>query len=133
MIEYDNLHPVLIDVAARRPQKDSRQPRPKKKKRRKMRLSLRQSKIKKADSYTDSIGWSQSQTGRVLEDVDKPKEPETLMIQCEMCGCRLKIQTKETEILVSCSYPEGHYEIRLRIKYAQALYGALISILKNKI
>ena len=91
MIEYDYLHPVLIDMAARRPQKDSRQPRPKKKKRRKMRLSLRQNKIKNADSYSDSVGWSQSQTGRVLEDADKPKEPETLMIQCEMCGCRSKI------------------------------------------
>ena len=110
MIEYDDLHPVLIDVAARRPKKDSRQPRPKKKKRRKMRLSLRQSKIKNADSYTDSIGWSQSQTGRVLEDTAKPKEPETLVIQCEMCGCRLKIpKPKKQRYTVSCSYPEcGH-------------------------
>ena len=88
MIEYDYLHPVLIDMAARRPQKDSRQPKPKKK-RRKMRLSLRQSKIKKTDSYTDSIGWSQ--TGRVLEDAPKAKEPETLTIQCDQCGSRLKI------------------------------------------
>ena len=71
---------MLIHVAARRPQKDSRQPRPKKKKRRKMRLSLRQSKIKRTDSYTDSVGWSQSQAGRVLEDVDKPKEPELSLI-----------------------------------------------------
>ena len=99
---------MLIDVAARRPQKDSRQPKPKKKKRRKMRLSLRQSKIKKTDSYTDSVGWSQA--GRVLEDAPKQKEPETLTIQCEMCGCRLKIpKPKKQRYTVSCSYPEcGH-------------------------
>lgn len=104
VIEYDNLHPMLIDMAARRPQKDSRQPKPKKK-RRKMRLSLRQSKIKKSDSYTDSIGWSK--TGRVLEDAPKPKEPETLTIQCDMCGCRLKIpKPKKQRYTVSCSYPE---------------------------
>ena len=108
MIEYDYLHPVLIDVAARRPQKDSRQPKPKKKKRRKMRLSLRQSKIKKTDSYTDSVGWSQA--GRVLEDAPKQKEPETLTIQCEQCGSRLKIpKPKKQRYTVACSYSEcGH-------------------------
>ena len=55
-----------------------------------MRLSLRQNKIKKTDDYTDSLGWSQSTAGRALEDAPKPTEPETLTIQCEMCGCRLK-------------------------------------------
>ena len=101
---------MLIDMAARRPQKDSTQPKPKKKKRRKMRLSLRQNKIKKTDVYSDSVGWSQSQTGRVLEDAPEAKEPETLTIQCEMCGCRLKIpKPKRPRYTVSCSYSEcGH-------------------------
>ena len=34
---------------------------------RKLRLTLRQNKIKKADSYTDSLGWS-TDVGRTLED-----------------------------------------------------------------
>jgi len=95
-------------MAARRPQKEPGQPKPKKKKRRKMRLSLRQNKIKKADDYTDSVGWSQ--TGRVLEDAPKAKELETLTIQCDMCGCRLKIpKPKNPRYTVSCSYSEcGH-------------------------
>ena len=77
---------------------------------RKLRLTLRQNKIKKADSYTDSLGWSQSNTGRVLEDAPKPVEPETLVVQCDMCGCRLKIpKPKKQRYTVSCSYPEcGH-------------------------
>lgn len=75
-----------------------------------MRLSLRQNKIKKTDDYTDSLGWSQSTAGRVLEDASKPTEPETLTIQCEMCGCRLKIpKPKKQRYTVSCSYSEcGH-------------------------
>ena len=106
MIEYDYLHPMLIDVAARRPQKDSRQPKPKKKKRRKMRLSLRQSKIKKADTYTDSLGWS-TDVGRTLGDAPKKAEPETLSIQCDMCGSMLKIRKPtRARYSVTCTYPE---------------------------
>ena len=68
----------------RRPKGDGKAPRPRKKKR-KMRLSLRQNKIKKSDNYTDSVGWSQNTAGRVLEDAPKPKEMETLTIQCDIC------------------------------------------------
>ena len=42
---------------------------------RKLRLSLRQSKIKKTDSYTDSLGWS-TDVGRTLEEAPKKAEPE---------------------------------------------------------
>ncbi len=100
---------MLIGMAAKRPMRGGRPQKPRKKKRR-MRLSLRQNKIKKTDDYTDSLGWSQSTTGRVLEDVPKPTEPETLTIQCEMCGCRLKIpKPKKHRYTVSCSYSEcGH-------------------------
>ena len=77
-------------MATKRPPRGGKAQRPRKKKRR-MRLSLRQNKIKKTDDYTDSLGWSKSSPGRVLEDAPKPTEPETLTIQCEMCGCRLKI------------------------------------------
>jgi hypothetical protein len=96
-------------MATKRPTRGSKPQKPRKKKRR-MRLSLRQNKIRKTDDYTDSLGWSQSTAGRVLEDAPKPTEPETLTIQCEMCGCRLKIpKPKKQRYTVSCSYPEcGH-------------------------
>ena len=96
-------------MATKRPTRGGKPQKPRKKKRR-MRLSLRQNKIKKTDDYTDSLGWSQSTAGRVLEDAPKPTEPETLTIQCEMCGCRLKIpKPKKQRYTVSCSYPEcGH-------------------------
>ncbi len=93
-------------MATKRPARGGRPQKPRKKKRR-MRLSLRQNKIRKTDDYTDSIGWSQSSAGRVLEDSPKPVEPETLTIQCDMCGCRLKIpKPKKQRYTVSCSYPE---------------------------
>ena len=93
-------------MATKRPPRGGKAQRPRKKKRR-MRLSLRQNKIKKTDDYTDSLGWSKSSPGRVLEDAPKPTEPETLTIQCEMCGCRLKIpKPKKQRYTVSCSYPE---------------------------
>ena len=41
---------------------------------RKLRLTLRQNKIKKADTYTDALGWS-TDVGRTLEDAPKAKEP----------------------------------------------------------
>ena len=102
-VEYTNLKGLLILMAAKAP---GGKKRPRRK--RKLRLSLRQSKIKKSDSYTDSIGWSQ--TGRVLEDAPKAKEPETLTVQCEECGSRLKIpKPKKQRYTVMCSYPEcGH-------------------------
>ena len=90
----------------RRPRGDGKAPRPRKKKR-KMRLSLRQNKIKKSDNYTDSIGWSQNTAGRVLGDVEKPKELETLTIQCDMCGSMLKIRKpSRARYSVTCTYPE---------------------------
>tara|TARA_B100001564_G_C20606713_1_gene655529 strand:+ start:293 stop:667 length:375 start_codon:yes stop_codon:yes gene_type:complete len=109
VIEYEYPHPYLIGMATKRPRRDGKPPKQRKKKR-KMRLSLRQKKIKKTDDYTDSIGWSQSNQGRVLEDAPKSLEPETIMVQCEMCGCRLKIpKPKKHRYTVSCSYPEcGH-------------------------
>ena len=96
-------------MATKRPPRGGKAQRPRKKKRR-MRLSLRQNKIKKTDDYTDSLGWSKSSPGRVLEDAPKPTEPETLTIQCEMCGCRLKIpKPKQQRYTVSCSYPECNH------------------------
>ena len=52
---------------------------------RKLRLSLRQSKIKKADSYTDSLGWS-TDVGRTLGEAPKPQEPETVTFNAICAG-----------------------------------------------
>ena len=77
-----------------------------KKKKRKMRLSLKQSKMKKTDSYSDSLGWS-TDVGRTLGDAPKPKGPETITVQCDMCGSMLKIpKPKKARYTVDCSYPE---------------------------
>jgi len=82
-----------------------RGPKPKKKKR-KMRLSLKQKKMKKVDTYTDSLGWS-TDVGRTLTDAPEKKGPETLTVQCTMCGSMLKIpKPKKAKYTVSCAYPE---------------------------
>ena len=99
-------------MATKRPPRGGKAQRPRKKKRR-MRLSLRQNKIKKTDDYTDSLGWSKSSPGRVLDDVPEATEPETLNIQCDMCGCRLKIpKPKKQRYTVSCSYPECNHVMK---------------------
>jgi len=73
---------------------------------RKLRLSLRQNKIKKADTYTDSLGWS-TDVGRKLEDAPQKQEPETISLQCDMCGSMLKIRKPtKTRYSVTCTYPE---------------------------
>ena len=80
------------------------------KRKRKMRLSLKQSKLNTtSDRYSDSLGWS-TDVGRTLGDAPKPKGPETIKIQCEMCGSMLKIpKPKRSRYTVSCTYPEcGH-------------------------
>lgn len=85
----------------------------KKKKKRKMRLSLKQSKLNVAsDKYSDSLGWSQD-VGRTLSDAPAPKGPETLKIQCDMCGSMLKIpKPKRSKYTVTCSYPECGNEMK---------------------
>jgi len=80
------------------------------KRKRKMRLSLRQSKLSTTqDKYSDSLGWS-TDVGRTLTDAPKPTGPETIKVQCEMCGSMLKIpKPKRSRYTVSCTYPEcGH-------------------------
>ena len=47
------------------------------------------------DSYSDSLGWS-TQVGTTLTDKPKPKAPEKLTIQCEMCGSILRVANQKT-------------------------------------
>jgi hypothetical protein len=81
-------------------------PKPGQKKKRKMRLSLKQKKMKKVDTYTDSLGWS-TDVGRTLTDNPESKAPDTLTVQCTMCGSMLKVpKPKKAKYTVSCAYPE---------------------------
>lgn len=78
-----------------------------KKRKRKMRLSLKQKKLNvTADKYTDSLGWSKD-VGRVLSDAPEAAVAETLTVQCEQCGSMLKIpKPKKSRYTVTCAYAE---------------------------
>lgn len=78
-----------------------------KKRKRKMRLSLKQKKLNvKKDKYTDSLGWSQD-VGRTLTDAPTSAAPETLKVQCEQCGSMLKIpKPKKARYTVTCAFSE---------------------------
>lgn len=102
VIEYINAQRYTIPMAAKTP------PGKKKgKRKRKMRLSLKQKKLNaSSDKYSDSLGWSQD-VGRTLNEPTAPKAPETLKVQCESCGSMLKIpKPKRSKYSVTCSYPE---------------------------
>lgn len=102
VIEYNDAKGRTIHMAAKAPAGGKK---PKKRKR-KMRLSLKQKKMSvTGDSYKDNLGWS-TDVGRTLNEAAAPKAPETLRIQCDMCGCMLKIpKPKKARYTVSCSYP----------------------------
>ncbi|MEK9730646.1 MAG: hypothetical protein VW230_02680 [Candidatus Poseidoniales archaeon] len=93
-------------MAAKRPVKGGQN-----KKKRRMKLTLKQSKLKTTgDAYTDGVGWSQD-VGRTLEDQPTSSlEPETLRVQCTMCGSMMKIpKPKRSKYTVACAYAEcGH-------------------------
>ena len=73
-----------------------------KKRKRKIRLSLKSSKMKKTDSYTDQVGWS-TQVGRTLEEAPKSKEPETIRHQCTLCGALMKVpKPKKSRYTITC-------------------------------
>ena len=73
-----------------------------KKRKRKIRLSLKSSKMKKTDSYTDQVGWS-TQVGRTLEEAPKSKEPETIRHQCTLCGAIMKVpKPKKPRYTITC-------------------------------
>ena len=102
VIEYNDAKRSTIHMAAKAPAGGKK---PKKRKR-KMRLSLKQKKMNTTgDSYKDNLGWS-TDVGRKLDDNPTPQAPETLRVQCDMCGCMLKIpKPKKARYTVSCSYP----------------------------
>lgn len=84
----------------------SKAPPGKRRKKRKIRLSLKSSKLKKADTYSDQVGWS-TDVGRTLEEAAKPKGPDTIKHQCEMCGTIMKVQKpKKSRYTITCPHCE---------------------------
>tara|TARA_B100000609_G_C17001704_1_gene324011 strand:- start:227 stop:508 length:282 start_codon:yes stop_codon:yes gene_type:complete len=74
----------------------------KRRKKRKIRLSLKSSKIKKADSYTDQLGWSTA-VGTKLTEPKKAKEPDTIRHQCTLCGAIMKVpKPKKSRYTITC-------------------------------
>jgi len=74
------------------------------KKKRKIRLSLKSSKMKKTDSYSDQVGWS-TDVGRTLAEAPKSKEPDTIKHQCSLCGAIMKVpKPKKARYTISCPH-----------------------------
>ncbi len=83
-----------------------RPPGKRKKKKRKIRLSLKSSRMKKTDTYTDQLGWS-TDVGRTLEEKPKPKGPDTIKHQCKMCGAIMKVpKPKKARYTITCPHFE---------------------------
>lgn len=75
-------------------------------KRRKLKLSLKSKKMKKTDSYSDQVGWS-TDVGRTLGEEAKPKGPDTIKHQCEMCGTIMKVKKpKKAKYTITCPHCE---------------------------
>ena len=62
-----------------------------KKRKRKLRLSLKSSSIKEAQGYVDQIGWTTTSNSNRLEAPESPKIPEFIKHQCSGCGYVLKV------------------------------------------
>ena len=76
----------------------------KRRKKIKIRLSLKSSKMKKTDAYTDQVGWS-TQVGTTLGEAPKKKEPDTIRHQCSLCGAIMKVpKPKKARYTISCPH-----------------------------
>ena len=90
-------------------------PKPKKGRRIKINLRLRQSKITdEDDSYSDQLGWTVSN-----EEFDEPKapinkEPEVITHQCSFCGAMMRIpKPTRDRYTVICPHPECGHEDKI--------------------
>jgi hypothetical protein len=82
----------------------------KKRRRKKLKLTLRSKGIRGKQSYQDKVGWSTTDTSQVLGEVEKSAEPEEVEHQCSMCGSMMRIpRPKRDRYKVVCAHPEcGH-------------------------
>jgi hypothetical protein len=75
----------------------------KKRRRKKLRLTLKSRNIKETDTYTDRVGW---ETSRTLDDPNagaQPTEPEFLRHQCSLCGSIMQApKPKRARYTITC-------------------------------
>ena len=75
----------------------------KKRRRKKLRLTLKSRNIKETDTYSDQVGW---ETSRALEDPNAgatPNEPEFLRHQCTLCGSIMQApKPKRARYTITC-------------------------------
>ena len=83
---------------------------PKRRRRRKMKLTLRSKKMRGKESYNDKVGWSTQNTGRVLDGISDVEEVKEVEHQCTLCGSMNRIPRPKTDkYKVLCAHPEcGH-------------------------
>jgi hypothetical protein len=77
----------------------------KKRRRRKLKLTLKSRTIKKGESYSDGVGWSQASgdTGGTTT----PVGPQVIRHQCTMCGAMNQIpKPKRALYKVECANPD---------------------------
>ena len=90
-------------------------PKPKKGRRIKINLRLRQSKITDDDdSYSDQLGWTVSNEG--FDEPEEPinKEPEVITHQCSFCGAMMRIpKPTRDRYTVICPHPECGHEDKI--------------------
>lgn len=83
----------------------------KKRRRKKLKLTLRSRKLKGEQGYFDKIGWSTAGSSRLLEDQPKSQEPAEIDHQCSMCGSMNRIPRPTSErYKVRCAHPECGFE-----------------------
>ena len=82
----------------------------KKRRRRKLKLTLKSRGIKKEGGYKDSVGWSKAGS----DDPANlgPTEPQVIRHQCTMCGAMNQIpKPKRQRYKVECANPDcGHVD-----------------------
>ena len=77
----------------------------KKRRRRKLKLTLKSRTIKKGESYSAGVGWSQA-TGDT-GGATGPVEPQVIRHQCTMCGAMNQIpKPKRALYKVECANPD---------------------------
>ncbi len=100
VVEYRDAKRKPILMAAKAPAPGKRR------RRKKIRLSLKSSKLKKTDAYSDTRGWS-TDVGRTVDAPEAPKAPETIRHQCEMCGSIMKVpKPRKARYTITCPHCE---------------------------
>tara|TARA_B110000438_G_C15777110_1_gene634555 strand:- start:1235 stop:1582 length:348 start_codon:yes stop_codon:yes gene_type:complete len=82
----------------------------KKRRRRKLRLTLKSRGLKKEQGYTEKVGWSQVASNTPTDT--GPVEPQVIRHQCTMCGAMNQIpKPKRQRYKVECANPDcGHVD-----------------------